>query len=195
MLVLCDDAAVASWCAEPFEVAYPGCVVTPLVLGPDRVPAVTDQAVARRNPELTVLSALAHGVEPGRKEIFVALLAALRKVDDDHEQLYYDLVFAGLPEAAQNDLEEVLMAVTANSEFRSDFLRNFAAKRRAEGRAEEAARAVLAVLAARDVDVPNDARTRVLGCTDVDQLESWIGRAATATSVKDLFEPDLIAPG
>jgi hypothetical protein len=192
LLVLCDDVGVAEWCARPIEVSYPDCVVTPLVLGPDRVPVVTDLAVASSNPELTVLSALAHGAKPRRCEIFPALLAALKKVGKDHERLYYDLVFAGLPEAAQHDLEELLMTMTANSEFRSDFLRNFADERRAEGQAEgEAkgeARAVFTVLAARDIDVPDDARARIAGCTDLAQLETWVHRAVTATSVNDLFE-------
>jgi hypothetical protein len=191
LLVLCEDAGVAAWCAQPFEVAYPGCVVTPLVLGPDRVPVVTDPAVAGHNPELTVLSALAHGAQPGRGEIFRALLAALEKVDDDHERLYYDLVFAGLPEAARHDLEDIMTATTY--EFRSEFLRDLAHKNRAEGRVEgEAAgevRAVLTVLAARDIDVSDHARARITGCTDLDQLETWVRRAVTATSVNDLFEP------
>jgi hypothetical protein len=204
LLVLCDDDGVAQWCAEPIAVSYPGCVVTPLVLGPGRVPLVTDPAVARTNPELAVLSALAHGAGPGRRPIFIALLAALGKVEDDYEQLYYDVVFAGLPKAAQLDLEEILMTVTANSEFRSDFLRRFAEKRRAEGRAEGVAEglaegladgmargesaAVLAVLAARNIAVPEVVRDRITNCLDLVQLESWVRRAATATTVSDLFE-------
>jgi hypothetical protein len=43
------------------------------------------------------------------------------------------------------------------------------------------------VLSARGVEVPDDARERITGCTDVDQLDTWLGRAATATSVHDLF--------
>ena len=76
------------------------------------------------------------------------------------------------------------MSITANAEFRSDFLRNFADKRRAEGEAA----AVLMVLDARDIDVPVDARARITGCTDLDQLETWVRRAAIATSVNDLFD-------
>jgi len=76
------------------------------------------------------------------------------------------------------------MSITANAEFRSDFLRNFADKRRAEGEAA----AVLMVLDARDIDVPDDARERITGCADLDQLETWVRRAVTATTVSDLFE-------
>jgi hypothetical protein len=191
LLVLCSDAKVANWCAQPIEVAYPGCVVTPLVLGPDRVPVITDVAMASSNPELTVLSALAHGGDPDRKEIFQALLAALRKLDRDHERLYYDLVFAGLPQAAQDDLKEQLMTMTASYEFRSDFLRNFAAEQQAEGQAKgEAqgeAKAVLTFLATRGIEVPDEARERITGCTDLAQLEAWVRRAVAATSVEDLF--------
>ncbi len=193
LLVLCDDEGVATWCAEPIAVSYPGCVVTPLVLGPGRVPLVTEPSVARSNPELTVLSALAHGGRPGRRQVFQALLAALGKVDEEHERLYYDLVFAGLPEAAQSDLEELLMTAAVNYEFRSEFLRSFAAKNRAEGCAEGRALgeadAVLTVLAARSIDVPDDARDRIANCQDIEQLDIWIRRAANATTVDDLFAP------
>ena len=44
------------------------------------------------------------------------------------------------------------------------------------------------VLDARDIDVPVDARARITGCTDLDQLETWVRRAAIATSVNDLFD-------
>jgi hypothetical protein len=57
-----------------------------------------------------------------------------------------------------------------------------------QGRAEGEAAAVLMVLDARGVDVPPITRASILSCTDLDQLASWIGRAATATSIDDLFD-------
>jgi hypothetical protein len=53
--------------------------------------------------------------------------------------------------------------------------------------AEEAARLVLLVLAARGLQVPDDVRARIAACTDLDRLESWATRAATAQAVHDLF--------
>lgn len=44
------------------------------------------------------------------------------------------------------------------------------------------------MLAARGIDVPDDARTRITECSDLDQLDAWIGRATTATSVQELFD-------
>ena len=84
------------------------------------------------------------------------------------------------------------MTITADSEFRSDYWRDFAERRRAagraEGRVEGEAAALLTILAARDIDVPDDAHARITGCTDLHQLQAWIRRAITATSVKELFE-------
>jgi hypothetical protein len=56
-----------------------------------------------------------------------------------------------------------------------------------EGRAEGEVRALLAILDARGISVPHDAHTRITGCADLDQLETWIRRAITATTIKDLF--------
>jgi hypothetical protein len=57
----------------------------------------------------------------------------------------------------------------------------------AQGKAEEAARSVLLVLAARGFDVPDDTRDRITACTDLAQLETWLTRAATAQTLQDLF--------
>jgi len=46
---------------------------------------------------------------------------------------------------------------------------------------------ILRVLAARDVPVPADARHRVLSCTDTGQLARWGERAATASSIDEVF--------
>ncbi|MFC7479935.1 hypothetical protein ACFQX7_07655 [Luedemannella flava] len=46
---------------------------------------------------------------------------------------------------------------------------------------------MLAVLEARGIDVPATARDRIADCTDLDQLDTWIRRAATATTADELF--------
>jgi predicted transposase YdaD len=56
-----------------------------------------------------------------------------------------------------------------------------------EGRAEGEVRALLAILNARGIPVPDDAHTRITDCTDLDQLETWIRRAITVITVQDLF--------
>lgn len=66
LLVVCPQRSVAEWCAEPITIGPPGSVVTPVALGPEQLPVVTDLEVARRLPEFAVLSAIAHSAEPGR---------------------------------------------------------------------------------------------------------------------------------
>jgi hypothetical protein len=41
------------------------------------------------------------------------------------------------------------------------------------------------------VDVQDDLRTRISGCTDLKQLNVWLRRAAVAGAAEDLFDlPD-----
>ncbi|GAB3811937.1 hypothetical protein [Micromonospora zhanjiangensis] len=47
--------------------------------------------------------------------------------------------------------------------------------------------ALLTVLAARDRTVSDAARQRITECTDPDQFETWIRRAATAISVAEIL--------
>jgi hypothetical protein len=62
------------------------------------------------------------------------------------------------------------------------------AEGRVEGRAEGEVDALLRVLAARGVEVPEDVHARIRACTDMGQLNTWIDRAVAATSIADLFE-------
>lgn len=190
LLTLCPDRAVARWCADPISLGHPGWVLKPLVVGPERVPAVTDPVEARQNPELAVLSAMAHGsAEPEGEKVLSALLAGLRFVDDDQAKLYTDVVLAALPEAARVRLEE-LMAI-GTYEYQSDFARRYYGQGRAEGeakgRADGEAKALLAFLEARGIDVSAEARVRITECTDSDQLEAWVRRAVSIVSIDELF--------
>lgn len=193
LLVICVDKAVARWCAEPIELGPGGSRIVPLVLGPDRVPVVTDIAEATRRPELAVMSALAHGGDPQHTEVLDVLLGALATLDEDRALLYLDVLLDALPEAAFAYLE-ALMA-TGTYEYRSDFARRYFFEGKAEGKSEgktegkteEAAAAVLSVLDARGIDVPADVCTRITDCADLDVLTTWLRRAATADSAEYLF--------
>jgi hypothetical protein len=112
--------------------------------------------------------------------------------------LYYDVVLAGLPTATRTRWEK-FMTTSAGYEFQSEFMRNLAAKYQAEhqavgqamgkamGKAEGEARAILLVLEGRGVAVPDDVRDRFMGCTDTTQLDAWLRRASTATTIDDVI--------
>lgn len=46
---------------------------------------------------------------------------------------------------------------------------------------------MLKVLAAQGIAVPADARARITACTDLDQLDVWLTRAVTITTIDELF--------
>jgi len=58
----------------------------------------------------------------------------------------------------------------------------------AEGELHRAAASVLTVLEARQLSVTADIRARIEGCQDLEVLQHWLTRAATAASVDGVFE-------
>jgi len=56
-----------------------------------------------------------------------------------------------------------------------------------EGQNEGKTQAVLAVLQARGIAVDDASRTRILACTDLATLDRWIVRAATVSTLADVF--------
>jgi hypothetical protein len=176
VLVVTPSEAVADWCRVPIDLG-PGGALSPLVIGPASVPVVDDVALAERDPELAVLSVLAHGQEPRAEMIGRAALLGALRLSDERQVLYSDLVFAALSQAARTALEELMAGGTY--EFQSEF----AKKHQAKGRAD----AVLDVLEARDVRVSDDARARILTCTDAAQLAAWVRKAVTVASADELF--------
>jgi hypothetical protein len=188
LLAICPDQAVADWSAAPIVIGPPGSVLTPVVLGPRQVPTVIDVDRARQNPQLAVLSVIAHGSQPEPKPMFEALLAALEVVDHGQADLYADLVLTVLPAEARQRLEEFM--TTTSHRFQSDFARRYfsagEAKGEAKGMARGEAMALLAFLEARGIKVPDNVRTTIVDCTDSEQLETWIRRAATAETIDDV---------
>ena len=52
-----------------------------------------------------------------------------------------------------------------------------------------AAHALLTLLAARELELSDAQRRRVVACTDTDLFDAWITRAATAERTEDIFAP------
>ncbi|WP_437959436.1 hypothetical protein WME76_07145 [Sorangium sp. So ce119] len=149
------DADVARWCARPIDAGHPGLPLTPLVLGPEGVPVVTDAGQASAAPEVVVLSAMAHGQGEAAEAIGVAFLAAAAGLDEERRAMYGLLVLSSLNAAARRTLEAMMKA---GYEFQSEFARSYVAK----GEIKANARAVLAVLDAHGLEVPAEVRERVL---------------------------------
>ena|SRR5690242_2911824 len=114
--------------------------------------------------------------------------AAMTSIDLERANLYTDLVLAVLPAAARARLEE-FMTTTGHRFYSELFRRNFRlgeAEGEARGEARGEAKALLAILETRAIEVPDEFRVRILDCTDLDQLGTWIRRAVTADKIEDL---------
>jgi hypothetical protein len=58
---------------------------------------------------------------------------------------------------------------------------------REQGRAQAKAEMIVRILEWRNVPVSDDARERVMACTDLGRLELWAQRAVHATEATELF--------
>jgi hypothetical protein len=167
----------------------------PFVVGPNAVPVVRDVEVAKRDPELAVLSAMAHGKDADGPAIALAALAASVGLNEERALLYSDVILASLSEVTRAAMEELM--ASGNYEYQSEFAKTHQAKGRAEGRTEgraegEArgeARSVLTVLDARGLVVSAEQKERITACTDLELLGRWLRTAVTARSTEELFEP------
>ncbi|SPT58414.1 hypothetical protein [Actinomadura madurae] len=189
LVVICPRPAVAEWAREPIKLGHPGFELTPLVLGPGSEPLITSTEQAAQMPELTILCTLANVTPHTREsmEIAHAALATIENEDAKTGALYTGILMAVLAQSAKKLLEEYVITGTPDFKFENDPFRPYVAEGEAKGEVRGEAKAVLKVLAARGVSVPDDARERVLACEDTEQLDRWLARAVTAESVDDVF--------
>lgn len=194
LVVVAPQPEVARWAAEPIYLGPPDWTLRPLVIGPERIPVLTRTHQARRSPELLVLSAMVHGKGPLGLSIARAALRGWSKLDSARARLYLDLVLAALNEATRRKLELMMIE---NYQIQNEVLRNFVrmieeraeATGKATGEARGEAKALLQLLEERGLPVEPAVRTRVMACTDTEQLSRWFRRAVHAPSVAEVFDP------
>ena len=187
LLVVAADEATARWAAKPADLGG-GNVFKPRVLGPAAVPEVLDEDEARADPELAVLSAIAHGQDRDATkaaQIAAAARGATRGLGDDRSRLYLDLVLTSLSEAAQRELRAM---DPAKYEYQSDFAKRFVAQGRAEGKAEGKASIVVRLLARRFGALPSEAENRIAAAS-ADELDAMAERLLTAQSLEEALGP------
>ena len=187
LLVYCPDPRIARRYRDLFEFDGLSLTLRPLIFTPDDVPLVLEAELARANPALAVLSAICHGGHAEVEATFPALAEALRSLGPRKAILYYDVVLAGLPEAARARWE-AFMTTTVGHGYHSELFRELAAQHEELGEARGEAQAILTVLDARGLTVPADVRERILACTDLPQLNIWLRRAGTATTLDQVID-------
>jgi hypothetical protein len=183
LLVVTPDKTVARWAARPVELGGHHRFA-PYVLGPSGVPEITDEAEARLNPELAVLSAMAHGKDVDAEraaEIANAAQVASVALDADRSKLYFDLILNSLSEAARQALKVMDLR---KYEYQSDFARHYVAQGEASGRAS----LILRQLTVRFGSLEDEVRSRIAAAS-IAELEEIGERLLTAHSLKAVLYP------
>lgn len=189
LFVVTADDATARWAAKVIDLGG-GNRFAPLVLRPSGVPEITDESQARADPELAVLSAMAHGRDADTgKSVQIALAAQMASLglDADRSRLYFDLVLFSLSEAARRELQSM---DPAKYEYQSDFARRYVAQGQAEGLAE--GRAALSSLIAKQLTsrfgvLPEDVRARIAAAS-LRELETIGERLLSAKTLSEALD-------
>ncbi|MFC7728261.1 hypothetical protein [Actinomadura keratinilytica] len=141
---------------------------------------MTDPDAIAADPAMGVLSAMFHAGPDDSLDAIVHAHDKIAEKDRAVARRYHDWVSALIPEAVRKSLEEKMKT---ESRWYSETARAWIA----EGKAEGEAKSVLLILEARGIKATQEQRQRVLDCTDLDQLETWVRRAATVSSADELF--------
>jgi hypothetical protein len=200
LLVVAPDEEIARWAATPLVLAPGVGAVTPLVLGPGLIPWVTEPGVAAAMPELTLLSAVAHGRDDAAITLLAALLAALARLPQPLLPGYLAMLYARLAPAVRAQLEALMKTAWYENIKFPPFIQTEIDKKyekgREEGRVSEKAASILELLTVRGVPVPMNVRDEVLACRDLATLDHWFVRAAKLRSAAAVVRsrPKPIAP-
>jgi len=198
LLVVCSKEETARWAREPIRIGLTGWIcmtVTPIVLGPDNLPAVTTAEQASRDVPAAVFSALTHSRGSETRAILEALAVALDTIDTETAAFLAEFTEVGLGDTAGQQIWKVLMATVTYpyvSELRAKGRAEGEVKGRAEGeakgRALGEASAILRVLDRRGIVVDEDSRHRIESCRELEALGTWLDRSLTAMKASDLFD-------
>jgi hypothetical protein len=208
LMVFCRDRAVARACAKPIPTGHPRFVLTPIVIGPDDVPDA-QEGTAQADAELGLMKAWAGAADLRDPAVQVRTLRLIAGLDPETLATYTRIILMAAPDKSSQRALEALMATAFKSELldQLDKLAKLAKleaevkarvaeaeAREAEAEAREAeaeavgrAQMILKVLAARGIEAPAEIRDQLLGCTDIEQLNAWGRRAATAESIDEVF--------
>jgi hypothetical protein len=188
LLVLTLDESTARWAEKPVPVGITG-TLRPVVIGPKSLPVVTELTQAQENPEIAVLSALAHGRRKVGAQVGRVAAEAARTLDAERRRLYTDLILKHLNRAARRALEKLMIK---DWQPESEFLRAIDARQEAAIEARGEARGLRRVLAdqlkRRFGPLPDEVAQRVANAK-LDELNVWTMALLEAKTLAEVFQP------
>ena len=119
---------------------------------------------------------------PGGERALAPLLRYVAEVSPDLQLEQFRAILAGRAPTAEAITMTIAEQLLAEGEARGE------ARGVAQGQLRRAVASVLTVLEARGLSVSPGDQTRIEGCQDLEVLQHWLMRAATATTVDGVFE-------
>lgn len=188
LVVVTPDESVAAWAATRIALGAEQ-TFTPLVIGPNGIPVIVDPIAAIAEPQLALLSAIAHARSDNELALPVtrAALAAVASVPRDQQVLYFHLLRSAVGEAARKAFE--MLPHRLDKYLTEEERQKIALARsegRSEGRNEGLVTALITVLESRGLSIADSARA-LLATKRHEELTELIRRAATIASVDELL--------
>ncbi len=180
LMVLALDAAVANWCAQSIILDRNGSCINPVVIGPSQIPRITTVEQACEQPELAILSAVAHSKGSEAAEVALAGLAACNGLDTDRSTRYSDFILSMLGPGAWRALESLMS--TQSYQFQSEFARKYAEQGRKEGE-----KAMFLQLLSKRFGPLDAAVVAQVQQASVSNLERWADRILTAATLEEVL--------
>ena len=187
LTVVTPYASVARWADQPIELGNGS--FAPCVIGPQGIPQVTDRDQALREPQLAVLSVVAHGKGDVATAMSIARAAidASRPLPDEQRVLYSALIEKALSEAARKALDMDPQIKQFFSEAHQRSYTKGEAEGEAKGLAKGKAESLMMILQQRGLVLTDEQRRQILSCTDVATLERWLTRVLSVASLDELL--------
>jgi hypothetical protein len=204
VIAVTPDPAVARWASQPIDLGD-GMMFRPRVIGPEGIPAVTDRDRAVSEPQLAVLSVVAHGRGEVETAVSIARAAvgAVMQLPEEQRVLYSALIENALSEAARKalDMEPQILKFFSEAQRRSYYEAEAKgkaegeakgkaegeAKGKAEGEAKGKAEALVMFLRRRGLMLTEEQRQQIVTCLDLAALDRWLDRAFSVASVNELL--------
>jgi hypothetical protein len=205
LLVVAASRDALTRSGRVIEIGQPGFDLLPFVTGRERMPPPGGPFFG---PELTMLHILTGTLDLRSRDAQMLALVSIAQAKPDRYRRYVHLIRIFTPRPARHELEELMEDL-----FKDPFIDRFVEQGREEGieqgreegmqqgreegmqqgkrlgQADTATRVLFTILAARGIAIPEQARARIAECADPDQLETWATRAATSTTVDEVFAP------
>jgi hypothetical protein len=152
------------------------------------LPVVTDLAVAEKEVELAILSAMAHGNGPQGLEVLAVAFGALGRLDQDHAAVYFQVIWNVLRGPMRQALETLVMErqIEGKPTF-PPFAQQLIDRGFREGELTTQRNTLLRLLARAGIALTEEDRARIEACADPATLDQWIDNILGAKTAAEVL--------